>query len=553
MRSKKHLLNHLTAFLDEMGLPVPEKISLEHPKDKQHGDLATNACLLLARQTPHKPRELAQKIAEKLIAEDAAIEKAEAAGPGFLNVTFSPAFWQRTILDIQNRKAEFGASDQGNGQKVQIEYVSANPTGPLHIGHGRGAAFGDSLARLLRFSGYEVGTEYYLNDAGLQMRILGSSVWTRARQILHPDEDIPYPETYYQGEYIADLAREVLDLHPQLEQLPEEEAIEICLKYAGNAILQNIRDDLRIFRVQHEEWFSEKKLTESGAVEKAIGQLRASGLVYEKDGAIWLKTSDLGDDKDRVLKKSNGYYTYFASDIAYHFNKYERGFNRLIDVWGADHHGYVPRMRAAMQALGYDKTSFDIILIQLVNLLRNGVQIAMSTRAGEFIPLKTVLDEVGVDATRFIFLSRKNDSQLDFDLEIVKQQNMENPVYYVQYAHARICSLLRKAAERGVRLPERLTPEDLSPLVLPEEIALLQLLDAFPDTVEEAARTLAPHHISHYLQTLAGALHGYYSAVPILSAAERETVLARLALIASVGTVVKTGLELLGVTAPPSM
>ena len=551
MRAKQYLLEHLARIVADMGLALPEKLSIEFPKDKSHGDLATNLCMLLAKQAHMRPRELAEQIGEKLVAKDAFIAKAEAAGPGFLNITFSQSFWQKTLTDIMHEGDRFGSSDAGNGRKVQVEFVSANPTGPLHIGHGRGAAVGDSLARVLRFAGYDVSTEYYINDAGLQMRILGASVWVRAQQL--SGRDIALPETYYQGDYITDIARELLKKNPALPEMPEKEGTDICFEYAMNDILSGIKKDLADFRVRHDVWFSENSLVQTGAVDRGIERLKSSGLVYEEEGAIWLNTTALGDDKNRVLKKSNGYFTYFASDIAYHHNKFERGFDLAVDIWGADHHGYVPRMRAAMKALGYPDEAFDVILIQLVNLLRDGVQVAMSTRSGQFVTLADVLSEVGADAARFMFLSRKSDSPLDFDLEVMKRQSMDNPVYYVQYAHARVCSVLRKAKEKGIALSEEITPEMTAPLVAPDEIAILKLLDGFTDVISGAARTLSPHHVSYYLLELAGALHSYYSSYPVLNATDQNIVQARLALMRSIGIVIRNGLDLLGVSAPESM
>ena len=551
MRAKQYLLEHLSRIVADMDLALPEKLSIEFPKDKSHGDLATTLCMLLAKQAKTRPQELAARIAEKLVAKDPLIAKAETAGPGFLNITFSPLFWQKTLLDIAAQDGAFGSSNVGMGRKVQVEYVSANPTGPLHIGHGRGAAVGDSLARVLRFAGYDVSTEYYINDAGLQMRILGASVWARVQQL--SGRDTLFPETYYQGEYITDIARELLKKNPSLADMPEEKGTDICFEYAMNEILEGIKKDLLHFRVHHDVWFSENSLVQAGAVDKGIEKLKGSGLVYEEDGAIWLNTAELGDDKNRVLKKSNGYFTYFASDIAYHHNKYERGFDLAVDIWGADHHGYVPRMRAAMKALGYPPEAFDVILIQLVNLLRDGVQVAMSTRSGQFVTLADVVNEVGADAARFMFLSRKSDSPLDFDLEVMKRQSMDNPVYYVQYAHARVCSVLRKAAEKGIVLPENASPEMAAPLTDSDEIAILKLLDGFTDIVAGAARTLSPHHVSYYLQDLAGALHSYYSSHPVLNATDRNLISARLMLMRSIGVVIKNGLDLLGVSAPESM
>lgn len=548
MRAKNHLFTALKAIVADLDLEWPARTTIEPPKEKKFGDMAANIAMVLAKPAKRNPRELAALIAEKLI-EDPMIDNVEIAGPGFLNITFSVDFWRSTIAIIEERGENFGSINQGEGKKVQVEYVSANPTGPLHIGHGRGAAVGDSLARLLRFAGYDVYTEYYVNDAGRQMLILGQSVLFRARQI--KGEDLPDPEDFYRGEYIKDIAQEVLDQHPDL--LEKDDALEICREYALNQILNGIKTDLKEFRVEHQNWFSERSLVTAGAVEKTFTRLKEANLAFEKDGALWFRTTEFGDDKDRVLRKSDGSLTYFASDIAYHDNKYDRGFDLNVDIWGADHHGYIPRMRAAIEALGKPKESFDVILIQLVNLLRNGEQIAMSTRAGQFDTLEEVVKDVGCDAARFMFLSRKSDSHLDFDLELVKQKSMDNPVYYVQYANARICSVLRKAAERDVSVPEKATPEILSAIKEDSELDLIKLLDQFEDVVDSAARQLAPHQISFYVQELASALHSFYANNPILNAKDENVIAARLCLLQSVSKVIRNGLSLVGVEAPESM
>ena len=439
----------------------------------------------------------------------------------------------------------------GRGRKIQVEYVSANPTGPLHIGHGRGAAVGDSLARVLRFAGYDVTTEYYINDAGRQMRLLGLSIWLRAKELA--GLPVVWPDDYYRGSYIIAIAREMMDKDPSLTTLSDAEGQEKCFAYGMNSILAGIKKDLEDFRVEHQVWFSERSLVERGAVEETFARLKDAGLSFEKDGALWFRTTDFGDDKDRVLRKSDGSLTYFASDIAYHDDKYRRGFDKVVDVWGADHHGYIPRMRAAVQALGRKPEDIEVVLIQLVNLLANGEQIAMSTRAGKFETLADVVKEVGVDAARFMFLSRKSDSHLDFDLELVKQRSMDNPVYYVQYAHARVRSVLRKASEMGMQLPEKCGPAELAGLVAPEDMALLRALDRFEDVAQSAARNLAVHHVSTYLMEVAGMLHSYYANHPVLQAGDAITVRSRLALLRAVSRVIANGLSLLGVSAPESM
>ena len=390
--------------------------------------------------------------------------------------------------------------------------------------------------------------EYYINDAGRQMLILGSSIWYRLKELA--GKDVAEPEDYYRGDYIIDIARDVLADNPTILDLPEAEAVEICKLRGMSDIMDTIREDLAAFGVRHDVWFSEKSLVADGKVDETFADLTASGMGFEADGAFWFRSTELGDDKDRVLRKSNGDTTYFASDIAYHDNKFKRGFDLVIDIWGADHHGYVPRMMAACEALG-KKGGLSVILVNLVNLLRDGEQIAMSTRAGEFETLKDVVDEVGADASRFMFLSRKSDSKLDFDLELVKQKSMDNPVYYVQYAHARICSLYKKAAEAGVG-PAPVTPESLALLDTAHDLELLRLLDQYPDFVESAARSQSPHIISMYLQELASTLHRYYTNCHVLSAGE-EVAAARLTLLGCVADVLKNGLGLLGVSAPESM
>ncbi|MDD3311037.1 arginine--tRNA ligase [Pseudodesulfovibrio sp.] len=547
MRAKQHLEEALRAALADKGWAWPEKAVIEPPKDKRFGDMSANVAMLLAKEAKKAPRAIAEDLAAALSA-DALFEKIDIAGPGFLNFTFAPSFWRKTVGVIREAGEAYGDSTLGNGTRVQVEYVSANPTGPLHIGHGRGAALGDSLVRIMEKAGYDVEAEYYINDAGRQMNILGNSILYRARELggKNPAE----PEDYYRGEYIIDIARACMALNPGLLDLPEAEAMEVCKVYGMNDILQGIKDDLAAFGVRHDVWFSEKSLVADGKVEETFADLTASGMGYEADGAFWFRSTQLGDDKDRVLRKSNGDTTYFASDIAYHDNKFKRGFDLVVDIWGADHHGYVPRMMAACEALG-KKGGLAVILVNLVNLLKNGEPIAMSTRAGQFETLKDVVDEVGSDASRFMFLSRKSDSKLDFDLELVKQQSMDNPVYYVQYAYARIRSLQKKAEEAGTRAAED-TPAALAPLDTEHDMELLRLLDQYPDYVESAARTQSPHLISMYLQELASTLHRYYTNCHVLSAGE-DVAAARLALLGCVADVLKNGLGLLGVSAPDSM
>jgi arginyl-tRNA synthetase len=551
MRGETYLNDKLQAFVQTKGWQWPDKATLEPPKDEKFGDLASNLAMMLTKQAKTSPRSIAEEIRTSLLADCPEIETIDIAGPGFLNFFFKRDFWLATISQVASRKEAYGTTKLGTPMKVQVEYVSANPTGPLHIGHGRGAAIGDSLTRILRATGHEVQTEYYLNDAGRQMLMLGNSVWIRLKQLA--GQDVALPDESYKGEYIRDIAADILaDKGQSFLDTPEDEAVEYCKDVAVDEILTGIKEDLTNFRVEHQNWFSEKSLVNDGIVEKTLADLKAKGLAYDKDGALWFESTRFGDDKDRVLRKSNGYLTYFASDIAYHADKIDRGFDLMVDIWGADHHGYVPRMKAGIEAIGNDRESLQVILVQLVNLLRNGEQIAMSTRAGKFETLADVCQEVGVDAARFIFLSRKSDSHLDFDLEVVKQQSMDNPVYYVQYAHARICSLMAKAEERGIKETEP-KMDLLTLLDTPEDLALLKKMDRFPDVLTLAARTLSPHHVSYYLQELAGDLHRYYNVHHILNAPQPELLQARLHLFKAVAQILRNGLDLLGVSAPEKM
>jgi arginyl-tRNA synthetase len=549
MRANRYLEQRLQDIIQAWGYAWPEKAQLEQPREAGFGDLASNLALVLASRAGKRPRDLAQEISSQILAQPGEVQSVEVAGPGFLNFTLRPSFWQGAVARVLEQGTAFGSCNLGQLQKVLVEYVSANPTGPLHIGHGRGAAVGDSLVRILDFAGYQVQSEYYLNDVGRQMSILGQSVWLRYQQICGLEAEMP--ADLYQGGYILDLARELYQSRGrELLQQDQEQALRICREHALQGILAGIKQDLQDFRVQQQSWFNESSLEE--VLPKTLQELQDSGLAYEQEGALWFKSTLFGDDKDRVLRKSSGEVTYFASDIAYHSQKFSRGYDWLVDVWGADHHGYVPRMKAATQALGRKPEELQVVLIQLVNLLRGGQQVTMSTRAGEFVTLAQVCTEVGVDAARFIFLSRKSDSPLDFDLELLKTQSMENPVYYVQYAHARICSVLRKAIDAGLKEanPEQST---LALLDTEDDLQILRQLEQFPQAVEAAARTLSPHHISYYLLELAGELHRYYNRQQILDSEQSELSQARLLLVRSVARVLGNGLTLLGVQAPQEM
>jgi arginyl-tRNA synthetase len=474
----------------------------------------------------------------------------EIAGPGFINFQIKPQAWTPLVSQVLERKGRFGASDMGRGEKIQVEFVSANPTGPLHVGHGRGAAVGDSVANILAICGYDVQREYYINDSGRQIQTLGRSVYLRSLESL--GRKIEYPDECYQGDYIKELARQVVETRGEDFVLADEAAaVAHCARFAAGEIIAGIRRDLEAFGVGFQEWFSEQSLYDNGRVEAALEALKADGMVYRQDDAWWFKSSAFGDEKDRVVVRNNGQTTYFASDIAYHQEKYQRGFSRVIDVWGADHHGYIPRMKAAVQAGGQRPDQFEVILVQLVNLLRDGQPVAMSTRAGEFETLEDVVAEVGKDAARFIFLTRDYGSPLDFDLEVAKQKTNDNPVYYVQYVHARIASILRKAEERH-QGPAAVAARAHECLVAPEEIQLIKAMGRYGEVLRTSAEQLAPHRLTYYLMKLAALFHTYYNKHRVLSD-DRDLTRARLGLISAVQTVIKNGLSLLGVSAPEKM
>ncbi|MCX7822770.1 MAG: arginine--tRNA ligase [Syntrophobacterales bacterium] len=525
---------------------------IEIPTIAQHGDYATNSAMVLAKTLKKNPREIASKILEFIEAQNPDIlERVEIAGPGFINFFIRSDAFSSVLPIIYEQGKAFGKTDIGKGRYVQVEFVSANPTGPLHVGHGRGAAVGDALARILESCGYRVHREYYINDVGKQMTILGRSLYLRYLEVL--GKAIDFPEDHYRGDYMKDLAQKFFkEMGEKYLNTPEEEALPICTKYAAENILEGIKKDLEDFRVSYDEWFSEESLHRGGAVEKAIEQLRNRGFIYEQDGAIWFRSSLFGDEKDRVIVRSNGAKTYFAADIAYHWNKIERGFDTIINIWGADHHGYVPRIKAVVDALGLNPERLKVILVQLVNLLRGGQPVAMSTRAGEFVTLREVMEEVGVDAARYMFLTRRSDSPLDFDLELAKAQSSENPVYYVQYAHARISSLFEVGRERGVTLDLKKAMSNLNHLKEPQEIQLMKLLGEFPFVLRKSAEYLEPHRIPYYLHDLASTFHTYYNHHRILTEDENITQ-ARLALAGAIHTVLKIGLELIGLSAPDKM
>lgn len=528
---------------------IPE-FTLEVPGRADHGDFAVNIAMMLAGVEKKAPRVIAEILLEKLKQEHNIWDRVEIAGPGFINFFLQSQSWYAVLDDVYSQGDSFGKSSVGKGRRVQVEFVSANPTGPLHIGHGRGAATGDAVASVLQEAGFEVQREYYINDAGNQMDTLGRSIFLRYCQ-LH-GRTVDFPDDCYQGDYIREIALESQQQHGDaFLNCPEAEAIAHFSRSGGDVIRAGIEDDLRSFGVTFDNWYSEQTLYDRELVQAGIEALTRDGYTYELDGAIWFRTTDFGDDKDRVLVRSNGVTTYFASDVAYHREKYGRGFDTVIDVWGADHHGYVPRMKAVLAALGRNTEDLQIILVQLVNLLREGEQVAMSTRSGKFVTLKEVIDEVGKDACRFFFLMRRSDSQLDFDLELAKKQSTENPVFYVQYAHARVCSINRNAHDSGLTLP---TAESVqaATLTLADELALVKLLSRYPEVVEGAALKYEPHRVTFYLQELAAKFHSYYNQHRVI-VDDVATSEARLYLVNAVKIVIHNALRVLGVSAPEKM
>jgi arginyl-tRNA synthetase len=532
---------------------LPEYV-IEVPNNPAHGDFATNLPLVLASSQKKRPRDLATVIVDSLEDRDRLIQKVEIAGPGFINFTITAHQWQRFLADILRLGADYGRSAMGAGQKVLVEFVSANPTGPLHLGHGRGAALGDTLCRILAFTGHEVVREFYINDAGQQVHLLGESVYSRWKQMSDPGS--PFPENGYHAEYIVDLAREIAR-ETDLGTLKPDEAVARCAQFAKGRMLEEIKRDLADFRVAFDVWSSESDLYASGLIDKTLESLRDKGDLYEEDGALWIKTSSFGDDKDRVIRKGDGQYTYFAPDIAYHIEKWKRGFTKAINLWGADHHGYVQRMKAALKTNGIQDDWLSVLLLQLVKLWRGGEEVKMSKRAGLYVTLKELVDEVGVDSARFVFLTKNHDSALDFDIDLVKKQDADNPVYYVQYAHARISSVFRKAASEGLSLPSAPEPV-LGQLALDEEMALIRLMADFPNLLEDIARTLEPHRLTYYLTELASLFHKYFNlgtkdSEKRIVGEDQALSQARLCLIEGLRIVLLNGLRLLGIHAPERM
>jgi len=573
------LRSHFTGLLrsalveiapDAADLPV----ILERPKSAQHGDYACSVAMQLAKPMKRNPRDIAQALV-KALPQSPYLQKAEIAGAGFVNLCLKPAAKQQIVRVVLEQRHAYGRVDVGGGRKVQVEFVSANPTGPLHVGHGRGAAYGASLASLLEAAGFAVTREYYVNDAGRQMDILTLSTWLRYVEI--GGARLEFPANAYQGDYVRHMARQIFEAHgkrylhpvdsimrdsPPAESDPEARLDSLIANakrvlgpdydYVHDFVLTeqlgDCRNDLQEFGVTFDSWFSEKSLFDSGLVVRAVEQLEASGHVYRKDGAKWFRSTVFGDEKDRVVQRDNGQYTYFASDIAYHLNKFQRGFHLLVNVWGADHHGYIARVKGALQALKLDPAQLTIALVQFAVLYRDGKKVSMSTRAGEFVTLRELRREVGNDAARFFYVLRKSDQHLDFDLDLAKSQSNDNPVYYIQYAHARVCSVLEQWGGDA----STLINADPGPLVDEQELEILQKLLDYPETIESAARDLAPHQLAFYLKELAAAFHSYYNSTRVL--VDDESIrLARLALANAVSQVLANGLAILGVSAPEKM
>jgi len=538
---------------EKKGWEVPEtfEVRLERPRQAGHGDWATNTAMQLAKVFGTKPRDLAESIIASLPKNDI-IANVEVAGPGFMNFKLASAWIAETIKNAIECGKDYGRIDAGHGRKVQIEFVSANPTGPLHMGHGRGAAVGDITASILSFAGWNVEREYYVNDAGLQMELLGKSAQARYFEALGRASEAPMPEDGYHGEYLEDIAKRFVEKYKDsLANKPLEETQELFTKETADIVLDMIKKDLDDFRVHFDVWFSEKSLYDQKAIDSALDALKARDYAYEQDGALWFRSTAFGDDKDRVLIRTNGVPTYFMSDVAYLKNKYDRGFEKLIYVWGADHHGYIPRIKSVNKAFGYADDALDVLLIQMVNLLRDGKPVQMSKRAGTIITLREIMDEVGTDATRFFFIMRRCDSTLDFDLELAKKATSENPVYYVQYAYARICSIYRQLEEPGIKLPE-ISELDVSKLTEQSESNLVKAISRLPEEIGKAAEELAPHRLAYYATEIAEAFHAFYNDQKVIGQDE-ALMKSRLLLLEATRITLGNVLGLLGISAPEKM
>ena len=563
----------------QLQIDLPANIQVTPARDRKQGDFASNIAMMLAKQAARPPRDLAKLIVEQIGGHEA-IDKIEIAGPGFINFFVASDTSQAVVRDILQRGEAYGKSDYGKGRKVQVEFVSANPTGPLHVGHGRGAAYGATLAALLRYVGFDVQCEYYVNDAGRQMDILGTSTWLRYLELC--GVEVIFPSNGYQGDYVWDIAatlhrqygdrfersndqvmnnvhadaprgdreKHIDDLIANARSLLGEVDYRIVFDTALDTLIEVIRKDLHAFGVDYDQWFSERSLADNGAIESVIQRLSDSGNVYQKEGALWFRSTDFGDEKDRVVKRENGKTTYFASDIAYHMDKFERGFEQVINIWGADHHGYIARVKASLSALGYDADRLEIRLVQFANLYEKGARLSMSTRSGEFVTLRQLREDVGQDAARFFYVMRKSDQHMDFDLDLARERSSDNPVYYLQYAHARICSVKRQCEQKGLTLS--LDNANLSRLDNTHEQQLIKAISLYPERVQNAALRREPHIVVNYMRDLANQFHSWYNAFQFI-VDDVELRDARLALATAIGQVLHNGLNLMGVSAPERM
>ncbi|WP_079506236.1 arginine--tRNA ligase [Mesobacillus jeotgali] len=524
-------------------------VILETPKEKAHGDYSTNMAMQLARVAKKAPRQIAEQLIENFDKSKASIEKIEIAGPGFINFYMDNSYLTDLIPAILEAGDNYGESQVGNGQKIQVEFVSANPTGDLHLGHARGAAVGDSLCNVLAKAGYDVSREYYINDAGNQINNLALSVEARYFQALGMEKEMP--QDGYHGEDIIGIGKKLAEeFGDKYVKMADQERFDAFRDYGLKYEMEKLKQDLENFRVKFDVWYSETSLYENGKIDIALEALRQNGHIYEEDGATWFRSSELGDDKDRVLIKQDGSYTYLLPDIAYHKDKLERGFEKLINIWGADHHGYIPRMKAAIQALGYDRDALEVEIIQLVHLYKNGEKMKMSKRTGKAVTMRDLIEEVGLDAVRYFFAMRSADTHMDFDLDLAVSQSNENPVFYAQYAHARINSILRSAEEQGFAVSKE---ADFKLIGAEKEIDLLKKLGEFPLAVAEAAEKRMPHRISNYIFELASVFHSFYNAEKVLDMDNKERTQARLSLIKTAQITLKNALALIGVSAPEKM
>lgn len=573
----------LTTLIDNETLPpmTPPAVQIERTKDKTHGDFASNIAMMLAKPARMNPRQIAQQIVDAL-PDNPHIEQVEIAGPGFINFFLSPAATQQVIAEVFEQAERYGQSNLGQGRKVQVEFVSANPTGPLHVGHGRGAAYGSVVSSLLKTAGFDVHREYYVNDAGRQMDILATSVWLRYLEDC--GEQLVFPSNGYRGEYVIEIADALQQKHgnklcfsavdvfdgvpadepdggdkeAHIDALTERaksllgEHYHVVFDLGTHSILDDIRDDLAAFGTEYDNWFSERSLVDKGLVDAAIDKLKATGLLYQENGAWWFRSTDFGDEKDRVVVRDNGQPTYFASDIAYHLHKYQQGFEQIIDIWGADHHGYIARVKAAMQALDQPVDNLSILLVQFAVLYRGQEKVSMSTRSGEFVTLRALREEVGKDAARFFYVMRSADQHMDFDLKLAKSQSNDNPVYYVQYAHARICSVFSQLETRGEKFDQTVGLQQLPLLDNEHETDLMTILSRYPEIIESAAENYTPHLLAHYLTDLARDFHTYYNAHQFM-VDDKALMQARLTLIAATRQVIHNGLAVMGVSAPVTM